>query len=634
MEKLEHKLLRELLRASSSPISVIFDSIIHAVYDSIPSKLVSLWKINNEQNSLSLLARHGYTTKKIDPNDYVHELNDSLIGFCLDSKDLNKTDYYEIPDIKQIPYWNKHKGKERAKSLGLKRLILIPIPNHDKNDNTVYGVLNIYIPDDLNFMKSWVDIIKEHISITISRYHLLSQERLTNNIIKIYESRGSKDLSSVLYPIINGVLKNFVRYEGCSIFIWDPFYNRLALAQTTGLIGKPRKADVYYWIGEGLTGHVIETKKHIILRNISKIDDIKLAGAHSEKWQETVNHKAQSFLVLPIMSPSRKDTILGVIRFVNKLNNIEDVVDLFDDNDISIIRHACNMIALYMEYEQSERIRTAFAMQMAHEMNTPSFSIQGTADRLIRNWKDEAFRQRSMTKYLKDIFDQAGLQLTLTRTVEYIWKGTSGSPRSKVYQVDKTDVFDVILSSKRLIIPIARGERIHFDNIVIQGDFPTIYFDRYAMEQVFFNLLTNAIKYRDRTDRNSFHVTIEGNRASYIDIPRYATQTSLQKQGNANPTIRKNGYLITIQDSGEGIDKDDIEKIFLLGYRKKGIEERQVRGLGMGLYVVKKILIDFGCYIWISNTKSPTKFNIFFPQTLRDDNFTQSVKWGQSDYEV
>lgn len=87
------------------------------------------------------------------------------------------------------------------------------------------------------------------------------------------------------------------------------------------------------------------------------------------------------------------------------------------------------------------------------------------------------------------------------------------------------------------------------------------------------------------------------------------------------------GYLITVQDYGIGVDRDEVNKIFLFGYRKKGIEKTNVRGLGVGLKVAKDIISDFSSFIWVSNLRNPTRFNILLISDLSSKDFYKTENW-------
>lgn len=628
---MEAQLLKALFRASTCKNSDISQSLLSAVGSVIPVKMCSLWKVNNRCRCLSIYARERYSPRPELDFEYVHLLQGSLIGYLLRKAESEDRKYIDIPSVLDKPYIKYHKSPGRVRALGLRRMICIPIPNPDASSSkqAMDAVLNIYPKDDANFEESYAEVIQDFFSVTLSRSRLISREELTRDLMSIYEARADKDLPSVLHPILHSVLRKYLKFEGCSVFIWDPFSNLLRLAQSTGITGKPLKADVFYYLGEGLTGTIAAERRPLILEDVRKLGETGISEHYEHKWTESTRSSGRSFMGIPIMSPSHPSELLGVIRFTNKLNPLGDVVDKFSDEDYDLVNHATNLIALYMDYEQGEKIRTAFAMQMAHEMLTPATAIRGSARRLQRYWFLAKFPKRKVDDYLNSILDHSELQIALTRTIEYVWKGSTGTPRVARYQVARHKLDDDVISkARKLVIPIARGEGLTFDNITIEGDFPFLFVDKFAFEQVFFNLLTNAIKYRVNTQTATFEIKIVCHGRGTYKVPTgVGNQVAKSGEAPVDSFSPESGCLVTVSDLGTGVNKGEARKIFNLGYRRKGIERTNVRGLGIGLAVVQRILADFGCSIWVSNYISPTVFSIFLPQMLETDRYVQSLDW-------
>jgi signal transduction histidine kinase len=263
---------------------------------------------------------------------------------------------------------------------------------------------------------------------------------------------------------------------------------------------------------------------------------------------------------------------------------------------------------------------------MAHEILTPAIAIRGTADRLRTKSNDGSFIQKYCQSYSQDIFDHAEMQIYLTRKVEFLRLTSQGGPKIKKYQmIDRYNLeSDIISPSKKAVIPLARNNKLTFDKIIIAGSFPNLYIDKYAFQQVFFNLLTNAIKYRQDDSPESFKVFIGYMGSGTFDVP--IANNDVETISAEFEIMRSDGFLIRVSDQGIGIDPEISTKIWLFGYRKPGIEEKDVLGLGLGLTVVQGILNDFGCSIWVSNPRNPTSFDIFLPRKLADKNYMREEK--------
>ncbi len=107
---------------------------------------------------------------------------------------------------------------------------------------------------------------------------------------------------------------------------------------------------------------------------------------------------------------------------------------------------------------------------------------------------------------------------------------------------------------------------------------------------VIFNLLDNAVKYRRE------------------DVPLELSVTSRD--------ISDNRLQIIVADNGIGIKKDDLKKIFEKFYRVSTGNRHDVKGFGLGLAYVKKMVHELGGDITVeSEINNGTKFIITIPLT-------------------
>jgi two-component system phosphate regulon sensor histidine kinase PhoR len=109
--------------------------------------------------------------------------------------------------------------------------------------------------------------------------------------------------------------------------------------------------------------------------------------------------------------------------------------------------------------------------------------------------------------------------------------------------------------------------------------------DRFKLEQVFINLIDNAIKYTEQGE---------------INISVYS------REGNIE---------VKIQDSGAGIDESDKERIFERFYVVDKSRSRRLGGTGLGLSIVKHIVLQHNASIKVDSILGKgTTFTIYFPQ--------------------
>ncbi len=132
---------------------------------------------------------------------------------------------------------------------------------------------------------------------------------------------------------------------------------------------------------------------------------------------------------------------------------------------------------------------------------------------------------------------------------------------------------------------------------------PTISGDESKLLQVFINLLKNALEALEASRRP--RVLKISTRPSNEYTVIYRGESPDKKH---TKTKKQRWVVITLQDTGKGIPKDEINKIFLPFYTTKG------EGSGLGLALSKKIIRDHGGIIKVrSAAKDGTTFSIFLP---------------------
>ncbi len=126
------------------------------------------------------------------------------------------------------------------------------------------------------------------------------------------------------------------------------------------------------------------------------------------------------------------------------------------------------------------------------------------------------------------------------------------------------------------------------------GDLPAILCDRVRIQQVFYNLISNAIKYNDKAN-------------PIIEV---------------GSTPKGNRYEFYIRDNGMGIKKEYFDKVFNIFQRLPGSEK--VEGTGAGLAIVKKIVEKHGGKIWLDS--SPGSGTTFYVTLLMEPIRTQTME--------
>lgn len=222
-----------------------------------------------------------------------------------------------------------------------------------------------------------------------------------------------------------------------------------------------------------------------------------------------------------------------------------------------------------------EEMRRSFVANVTHELKTPLTSIKGYVETI----KNNEITDQSKIKRFMDIIDiEADRLKTLIDDILMLSEieSTGGNlSRIKLNEVlaEVKDVMQNISSNNNVTINYFCDENLE------------VFLDRNRFKQLLINLIDNSIKYNI-------------------------------KDGKVNVKIAKQDkYLsIIVEDTGIGIAKEDIHRIFERFYRVDKSRSRQMGGTGLGLAIVKHIVISFKGTISIeSNLGKGTRIEILIP---------------------
>jgi signal transduction histidine kinase len=161
----------------------------------------------------------------------------------------------------------------------------------------------------------------------------------------------------------------------------------------------------------------------------------------------------------------------------------------------------------------------------------------------------------------------------------------------KLERVSFDELLDYLADNIQHQVSEADGE------ISVVKPVPTLISDRLALEQIFGNLLDNAVKYRDRT--RPLRITIRA-----IEAGRYVH--------------------FEVSDNGRGIAKQDHERVFEL-FRRSGVQDRP--GEGIGLAHVRALTRRLGGDITVeSELGSGTTFRVSLPRVLRQQAVEKALE--------
>ncbi|WP_264566943.1 sensor histidine kinase [Flavobacterium sp. N3904] len=203
-----------------------------------------------------------------------------------------------------------------------------------------------------------------------------------------------------------------------------------------------------------------------------------------------------------------------------------------------------------------EEYRREFLGNVSHELKTPLFTVQGYLSTLI----DGAMDDKSIRKkYLKRAEKGVERLIYIVEDLDMITKLESGDLNIEFAKFDIVkliqNVFDLLeMKADKKKITLA-FENDHIQPIFVNGD-------KDKIQQVVENLLVNSIK--------------------------YGKEGGLTEVSIVNLTNKK--VLVRVTDNGEGIEKQNISRLFERFYRVDKSGSRSEGGSGLGLSIVKHII--------------------------------------------
>lgn len=585
----------------------------------------NLWRINsfkhhdirkadNTKEYITLLGCYGYKPDPGNLQEFVHDTETGVFS-TIHGQFVDKH-YFEISLSQSAELKSLHTAPERVKRFNLDHLIVVPITNKKATGYEWQGVLNLYVKPyggkSRDVLDNYIQSIKAIFRVgwqNIKRYHATE---LIKTVIEGFRysrtnKEKNKDTASILYFLMTE-LQRFIVFDTCSIFMWDPTKHKLELKKSLandffepGKDNESHSKIPSYSPGEGKTGKVYQTRLPLIIDNINTTD-------YWDKFlfRERIRHSPRSFMAIPIIHPARPLEVLGVIRLVNRLNHYDhSVVDYFTPDDFSLVNDFCSLLALHLEVEQSERIRKAFAKHMVHEIAGPISSTKNDADRILQRKRQNRLQDWQLEENLNHIIDTAKLLESITQNVQYTWKDSEDVPRAELYTgiTQVSFLKDILEPAREIVMPLLREIDYLPSDIVFIGDDFKIYVDKDAFIQVFVNLFSNAIKYRDISTHLVPLVTVR-----WFFDPNQPPQ-------------------INVIDAGRGIAEENKERAFYFGFRDIEAIQTNIRGLGIGLSVVKKIVTDFHSTISITSLKKPTIFCISLSAKLNSVGYIKEAEW-------
>ena len=586
----EIQMAQQLVLAPSRGPDVFYPLVVRLVRTALKAEATKLWSYNPFTDDLYLLAA---SLAEHLPNECVtsHRRHESLTGAVIEGARVVVHNLLD-PEIRA-----RFDDQTFLAALRSHWMITVPVFNSCSAHHIRY-ILSIFPEKELDLVNGE---LLDHQRRSIEHYaDMLSvwADYLTDEMCSAAAGATAHlcgEVRSGVIPFVNALMTHIERLFQCevaTVFLVDEARARLEpVGEATERISWDERTpsnEHYYRRGEGLTGCTWRDREMLFSAQANK----------GKSFEKTFSGRREC-LTAPLAR--RGGELLGVVRLHNKIpRKVGPASTAFTDDDAAKLDAVIQTALPHLDLLITQR-RQSFALtRLAHELQNPLVGIAGAVDFLregLKKHKITDLKREFGGDYIDDILSYQALMSRLVNTAN-LFGATIEELKPKFERTEvATMVVIPVRNQLKALLKKYRlpDERIHVAQF--QGVVPWLEVDRSMFQQVFFNLLVNAIKYNDGAESFSVEVRVR-----------------VEGEGK-HPTF----YIIEVEDWGIGLDEGDEsgETMFLPGVRGTFVaQHRDVTGTGIGLSVVKSVIEAHCGTVEFSSPRKPTRVTIRLPGAL------------------
>lgn len=400
------------------------------------------------------------------------------------------------------------------------------------------------------------------VAIAVERQRLLQEAQrralelqTAAEIARDTTSTLSSDL--LLARIVNLVSERFNFYH-VAIYLTNEAGNYAIIREASGAAGQALKEKEFKLAvgSRSLLGTVCAKGIPMIINDVTR---------EPLFYPQSELPETRSEIVLPLKSGTR---IIGALDIQSNRANA------FSEDDIAVFQILSDQIAVAIENARSyelaqkaveemrevDRVKSQFLANMSHELRTPLNSIIGFS-RVILKGIDGPVND-TQKQDLTAIYNSGQHLLGLINDILDLSKIEAGKME---LQFSDINISDIIVSALSTAVGLTKDKPVKLKQI-IPPDLPTVRADATRVRQVLINFLSNAAKFTEEGD-----ITVE------------ASITT-------NPDTKGPEIMVTVTDTGPGIEEKDRHKLFQPFSQVDDSPTRKTGGSGLGLSICKSFI--------------------------------------------
>jgi signal transduction histidine kinase len=343
---------------------------------------------------------------------------------------------------------------------------------------------------------------------------------------------------------------------------------------------------------DGVTGWVAQKKEKIYIPDV----------AHEPRYIRG-RKETRSELAIPLLFG---EEMLGVLDFE------KDTRDSFTPDEIRFLTLFANQlsVALYnvRMFEETMRMnrqlnlvserKSEFVSLVSHELRTPLTAIKSSIDIILLKMRENL--DDTVSYFLKIAKANVDRLSNMIDNILDISRIESGRMKFAFQAVSLKDLATKAINN---MSPLAIQKGLNIQEKVAV-DMPRIFADGTKIEQIFTNLLGNAIKFTQKGGS----ITVEASTRNRDEV-----KEKLEGRTNGHREFA----LISVRDTGPGIPQEEHEEIF---QRFSRIERTGKKGTGLGLAISKYLVESHGGSIWVeSEVGKGSTFSFLLPLATEEE---------------